>query len=566
MRDRSMNVTSVILQTARRAHWLSMGIVITVIAAIVMALLPPLILARIVDALTNQESVQVAAILLYYGTIALTGIVESLREGLLTIFGQRITHTLRGLMADKFRRLTIGEISGNEAGQVVSRFVGDVDTIENLFTSGIVSMFADACRIVSIMVVIWTHNPGLSIVLLVLLPLIYWFTRYVQRSTHAAQLENRRAISRVSGHVPETLRNIRTIHCLQKEDYMERRYDEYIEESYQAVERTNYYDAIYSPVIYILRDAVVASVMVLSASGDSRILALFGMTAGTAVAVISYISQIFEPVESLGMEIQTIQSAIAGVSRVNEFLALPEYHVPEDVSLERALQMTAALRDSACSHAAAEQEGAAPIEILNVTFGYDERKVLEHFNMRIRAGEQVTLAGRTGAGKSTILRLLLGLYEPQEGHVRIHGMDAGGIPPHLRRHLIGYVEQSFHMVPGTVRDQITLYDGSIKADQITNAARLVGLHDTIMGLADGYDTPCTAEILSQGQWQLLSIARAIVAEPGILLLDEITANLDADTEMMVLTALREVSRDRTVLSISHRTAAMADARIVTVGA
>ena len=225
---------------------------------------------------------------------------------------------------EKYTNLTAGELTKQEPGTIVSRFVGDVDTVENLFTSGIISMFADACKIISILVVIWLKNSGLAIVLLVLLPFLYWFTRTVQKNMLKAQIENRCAVGRASGHVPETLHNIRTIHTLGKERYMEQRYDEYIAESYRAVDRTNFYDAIYSPVILILNAIVVAVVMLFSASGNAKVLTLFGMSAGTAVAVINYISQIFTPVESLGMEIQTIQSAIAGVHRINEFYALEE--------------------------------------------------------------------------------------------------------------------------------------------------------------------------------------------------------------------------------------------------
>ena len=263
-------------------------------------------------------------ILSYFGMIVITGMTESAREGLLTVFGQKITHALRSSMMKKFISLTADNINRQEPGTVVSRFVGDVDTVENLFSSGIISMFADACKILSILFVIWFENRGLTLVLLILLPFLFGFTRHVQKNMLTAQIENRKAVGRASGHVPETLHNIRTIHCLGKENYMEKRYDQYIGESYRAMERTNFYDAVYSPVILILNAVVVAVVMLLSASGNSQILRSFGMSAGTAVAVINYISQIFGPVESLGMEIQTIQSAMAGIHRINEFFKQEE--------------------------------------------------------------------------------------------------------------------------------------------------------------------------------------------------------------------------------------------------
>lgn len=537
-RQNVKNVRSVIRQTVTGYAGLSLGIVLAVAGAIVTALLPPWILGSIVDTITAGNAVPVALVILYFAFTVLTGLTESLREGLLTVFGQKITHALRSSMMEKYTNLTAGELTKQEPGTIVSRFVGDVDTVENLFTSGIISMFADACKIISILVVIWLKNRGLAIVLLILLPFLYWFTRTVQKNMLKAQIENRRAVGRASGHVPETLHNIRTIHTLGKERYMEERYDEYIAESYRAVDRTNFYDAIYSPVILILNAIVVAVVMLFSASGNAKVLTLFGMSAGTAVAVINYISQIFTPVESLGMEIQTIQSAVAGVHRINEFYALEE--LPERVRNLETPVVT--------------EEETPFVELQNVTFAYedDSRKILHHLSFKVYPGEQVTLSGRTGAGKSTVFKLLLGLYQPGEGKVLIQGRDAFQIPENEKRSLYGYVEQTFHRVPGTVKDQITLYDDSFTMEEVREAARIAGLDATIEQLEKGYDTLCTSEIFSQGQWQLLSIARAAVAKPKLLLLDEITANLDAQTEEEVLRALKRASKGRTVISISHR--------------
>lgn len=545
-------VKHVIFETVKTQKILSVGIVFMVTGAVISALIPPLILARVIDTVTAGKPAEFWLILLYFGMLALTGIMESAREGLLTVFGQKITHALRSSLMDKFVNLTTDNLTRQEPGTLVSRFVGDVDTVENLFTSGIISMFADACKIVSILAVIWFKNRGLALVLVIMLPFLFIFTRHVQKNMLAAQIENRKAVGRASGHVPETLHNIRTIHCLSREKYMEERYDTYIGESYEAMERTNFYDAVYSPVILILNAVVVAVVMLLSASGNQTVLTFFGMSAGTAVAVINYISQIFSPVESLGMEIQTIQSAVAGIHRINEFYSLEEKEPEEQKETE-----------SQEKKAETDRNEAPFVEFRDVTFGYDEHVVLDHLNLQIMDTDQVTLAGRTGAGKSTILKLLLGLYEPADGQVLIHGVPAGDIREEDKRKLFGYVEQSFHMVPGTVRDQITLYDDSISDERVRNVAELTGLKDAIESLEKGYDTYCTPEIFSQGQWQLLSIARAAVAEPDMLLFDEITANLDAETEKEVLMALKRVAKDRTVISISHRTSAELG-RVITI--
>lgn len=618
------SVSRMILLVMRKHLLLVMGIAGSVCGAILLSLVPPMILARIIDGLTTKRMAGFGWIMAYFGLLALTGLMESAREGLLIIFGQKMTHTLRSGLMEKLVHLKADDLSRQEPGSVVSRFVGDVDTVENLFTSGIVSMFADVCRIVSILVVIWFKNRGLSMILLILLPFLLVFTRYVQKNMLISQLQNRKAVSRASGHVPETLRNIRTIHCLSKESYMERKYDEYLGDSYRAMERTNFYDAVYSPVVLILNAIVVACVMLFSASGSPRVLTLFGMSAGTAVAVMNYISQIFTPVESLGMEIQTIQSAVAGIRRINEFLSIEELpereellereELPEKEELPAIEELSEkeelpkreelsgkeellereelpSMEDLSGKEELPKREelpeleelskkewipkgnrfpeqrkenGEAFVEFRNVTFGYDKRKILKQLSFQVKQGERVTLMGRTGAGKSTILKLLLGLYEPQEGEVRIQGIAASNIPDGDKRRIFGYVEQSFHMVPGSVKDQITLFDPAITDQAVKKVASLTGLQDTIEALPEGYDTICTPELFSQGQWQLLSIARAAVASPRLLLLDEITANLDAETEKEVLQALKRVSGERTVISISHRTS-VEMGRVIPIG-
>ena len=523
-------VFAAVRMAAASHRLLTVGTVLCVAASVAASLLPPLLLARVIDRLTAGLPLSFLVMLLYFGSLALEGVLTSAQESLLVLFGQRMTHALRSEMSRKLSRLPAGTLAEQNPGEVAARFSGDVDTVEALFTSGIISMAADACRIVSIMGVIAVKNTGLALILLLVLPLFAVFTRYVQKRMLAAQLDNRRAVAAVSGQVPETLHNIRTIRALGLEDYMERRYDRCIGDSYAAMERTNFYDAVYSPVVLLLNAAVVGIVMLLSASGNAQLLTLFGMSVGTSVAIINYISRIFAPIESLGMEIQTIQSAMAGVRRIDAFLDQPERTIPP----------------------ARRKAARGDVEFAHVTFGYGERHVLKDFSMTVKQGEQVTLVGRTGAGKSTVFKLLLGLYQPEAGTVTIGGVKVGDITDRERRTCIGCVEQHFSRVPGTVLEQITLGDPQITGEMARAAAALAGIDAAIRALPEGYDTVCTEDIFSQGEWQLLSIARAAAADPAVLLLDEITANLDAETEARVLEALRRASAGRTVLSVSHR--------------
>ena len=492
MKTSNKNGVAAALRTAAMAHcFLTVGVILCVAASVAASLLPPLLLARCIDSLTAGLPLTIWAVLAYFASLALEGVLSSAQESLLVVFGQKMTHALRSEMSHKLTRLPAATLVDQNPGEVAARFSGDVDTVEALFTSGIISMVADACRIISIMVVIFVKNPGLAMILLLVLPLFAVFTRHVQKRMLAAQLDNRRAVAAVSGQVPETLHNIRTIRALGMEAYMERRYDQRIADSYSAMERTNFYDAIYSPAVLTLNAVVVGIVMLLSASGNSTALALFGMSVGTSVAVINYISRIFAPIESLGMEIQIIQSAMAGVKRIDAFLAQPERTIPAE--------RTKAARGD--------------VELAHVTFGYGEKHVLNDFSMTVKQGEQVTLVGRTGAGKSTVFKLLLGLYPPESGTVTIGGVNVADIKDRERRTCISCVEQHFARVPGTVLDQITLGDPQITEEMAKNAAKLAGIDTAIAAMPGGYDTVCSEGMFSQGEWQLLSIARAAAGRP-----------------------------------------------------
>lgn len=527
---------TVLRSVIQRSKLLTLGLLLAVLGSVIFALLPPLVLESIVNSLASGGAVSFRPALLYFGAVAASGLFDAAQESLITVLGQKITRALRHAMCAKLSRLPASYFTAQAPGVTVSRFVGDVDTVEALFASGVISMAADVCKIAGILAVVFAKSPGLGGLLALATPLLFAMTRVFQKRMLKAQLENRAAVSQVSQHIPETIRNIRMIHTFRKERYMEDRYDSAIQESYRAMEKSNFYDAIYSPIVLTLSAVVVAVMMTASALGGEA-QALFGMSVGTAAAVIAYVGKVFEPLESIGMEIQNIQSAVAGVHRIREFLAESEQPATDgSITLEALLT-----------------SGEPAVQLTDVDFSYDGgQRVLRRCGFTAAPRETITLTGRTGAGKSTVFKLLLGLYSPDSGSVHVFGADADKIPSSIKRRLFGYVEQTFRPVPGTVADQITLWDESISPEQVVSAAKLAGLHETISRLELGYDTPCTETLFSQGEWQLLAIARAVAADPAILLLDEMTANLDAGTEQQVLAALQKASQNRTVISISHR--------------
>lgn len=527
--------------TLRARPLLSGGLICAIAGAVVLGLLPPLVLEGLVNDLAAGSPAGRGRVALYVALLVLAGACEAAKESLIIAFGQQVTHRLRSAMCAKLSRLEASYFDRNEPGFLTARLVGDVDTVEVLFTGGVVGLIADACSLVGILAVVFTCSVGLGVLLVVCAPLLFALTRRVQRRTLQAQLRHRQAVARANQHIPDTLQNIRTIRALGKETYMENRYGVFLEESCRAVEETNFCDAVYSPIVVTVSTWLVAVMMVLSAWGGA-FQSLFGMSVGTAVAVIAYVGKVFEPLESIGMEIQNIQAAAAGIRRIRDFLGEGERtELP----------------------AVQEVPGAPAAELRGVDFGYEpDRPVLKGASLAVQTGETVTLAGRTGAGKSTVMKLLLGLYAPRRGRALLNGRDARAVPEGEKRALWGYVEQSFRPVPGTVLDQVTLGDERISPQAARQALELVGLRDTVDALEQGADTPFRPGLFSQGQLQLLSIARAVAAQPRLLLLDEITAHLDAATEETVLHALRCAGKGRTVLSISHRLYRPGEGRLV----
>lgn len=525
------SVARIIGNTLRKHAGLSGLLFLTILFSVGISLLPPLALERIVDTLTGGGQILFPMAAGYFGILALSGLLDAAKESLITAFGQKVTHGIRSAMGEKLKYLPASYFIQREPGVTASRFVNDVNTVDILFTSGIISMAADLCRLVSILAIIFTKSTGLGFLLLLTTPLLFWMTRRFQQRMLKAQTENRTAVGRTNQQIPETLKNMRTIRILRQENYMLERYGSTIEQSYRAQERSNFYDAVYSPIVVSISALLIGIVMAASA-GSGQIQMFFGMSAGTAAAVMAYVGSFFGPLESIGMEIQNVQSAVAGVRRINEFLKETEQKKnPEQIRGE---------------------DIAVRISDMSFYYHEEEQEIFRGLDLTVKEGESIILAGRTGAGKSTLVKLIAGLYQPRRGEVRVFGRAPDSVPENEKRRLFGYVEQQFRLVPGTVGDQVSLFDPRVTDARIRQALDMVGLGETVENLPDGIRTPCTEGLFSQGQFQLLAIARAVAMNPKILLLDEITANLDSGTEEMVLSALRAASRNRTVISVSHR--------------
>lgn len=516
-------------------------LIFAVFGVVITSLIPPQILKNIIDKnlVPKNSSNLLKFAIAYMAVLLLIGIFDFIKEALLTVLGQKITKEIRLKMMEKLEKLNAAFFSSNETGTIVSRFINDVDAINSMFTSGIVGMIIDCFKIIGIVISIWVFSSKLGIIVLLLLPVIYGITRLFQKRMLKAQIENRILIGNVNNHISESIKNVQMIKSCSKENYMEKKYVNLLMKNYKTVEKVNFYDSVFPPIIQISRAVSIAAIIILS----SKQLNYLGISLGMVAASIELISNLFAPIETLGMELQDIQMAVSGIRRVNDFS-----DELEDDCKNCSIKVQDIIKN----------REEIKLSFNNITFNYEEgNDVLQNISLQIDPQEKVTFVGRTGVGKSTLFKLILGLLKPTYGSITINGIDVYDIPNSEKRKIFGYVDQSFHMIEGTVADQISLQDKSISREEIEAALEFVGMADYVSTLENGIDTNVVNNTLfSQGQKQLLGIARALVTNPPILLLDEITANLDSITEDKIVSVLQKTSKVHTILSISHRLSSM----------
>ncbi|MGV8982084.1 ABC transporter ATP-binding protein [Clostridium sp.] len=516
-------------------------LIFAILGVVVTSLIPPQILKHIVDNnLVPKSNKGLLVIAIIYMVILLfIGIFDFMKEAVLTVLGQKITKEIRFEMIEKLKKINFMFFSTNETGMVVSRFTNDVDSINSLFTSGIIGMMVDCFKITGIIISIWMFSSKLGIITLMLLPIIYVITRIFQKKMLKAQIQNRIYVAKVNNHISESLKNIQMIKSYSKENYMEKNYSSYLVDNYKAMEKVNFYDSSFSPIIQLTRAVVIGLVIILSTNQ----LNYLGISLGMIAASIDLISNLFAPIENLGMELQNIQQAVSGIQRVNDF-----YSTDEDQCSSNELKAEDIIPDRADIR----------LSFNNVDFKYNEgTDILKNISLNLDPQEKVTFIGRTGVGKSTLFKLIMGFLKPSNGNITVNGIDVYTIPNSEKRKIFGYVDQCLHMINGTVAEQISLKDVNITVAQIENALEFVGLYDYVVTLNKGINTKVSNDCLfSQGQKQLLAIARAIVTDPPILLLDEITASLDSITEENFISVLQKASYSHTILSITHRLSSM----------
>lgn len=539
LRNKNTLVTSSILEVITENISMTIGIFLVVLVAVAISLIPPQILKIIIDShFLKKDFNGVLLLTVFYVSIQfLIGFFDFVKGYLLIIFGQKIVYELRAKLFSKLDRLKVSYFTKTPAAVITSRITTDVESINELFTNGLAGMCIDCLKIIGIIISISIFSFKLTIIAFIIIPIVFLITRHFQKGMLSSQVKNLEQLSKVNNHIAETMKNIQMIKVFHREGYLQGKYADRLRDNYITKERVNFYDSCYAPIIQTIKAITIATIVIL-ASGR---LNLLGLTIGMVAASIELMTNLLLPIESLGMEIQNIQQGISGIKRVNDF-----YREEEEEEKDQSLTAAKIIGVN----------GIKNIQFNHVSFYYvEDQPVISNLNLVIEGNSNVVFVGRTGIGKTTLFNLILGLLKPTSGQILINNYDTSRIPNHEKRKIFGYVEQNFSFVQGDVYQQITLGCKEITNSQVEEACKFVGIDEYISQMQNGYSTIITnGNEFSWGQRQLLAIARAIVFKPEILLLDEITANLDSATEEKVVAVLKKASERRTILSISHRMA------------
>ncbi|MEG2002876.1 MAG: ABC transporter ATP-binding protein [Clostridia bacterium] len=510
-----------------------------IVAVVVLELAPSVILKNIVDTFlvdgyNFQSPISYAVLLsaaIYLSVILLSQGFEIVKQYMLMSIGQDASYEIKRQMIEKLSKIKTSYFSDNDIGVVLSRFTNDIDAVNTLFTDGIISMAIDLLKIVGVVITMFTFDYRLGLFTIVIIPFIFLITNVIKNRMRKSQNMSRKQIGMVNNHILETVRNHKIITIYGAEEYEKKRYDTYLKKNFNEMEKVNFFDSFYPPILQLMTALAVLFIITFSSGSLGFLNISIGNIAGAATLIVS----LFTPIEKLGMELQTIQKAIAGAMRAQEFLDSPNDEKNENLKLSDIIKEKNEIKFS------------------NVNFSYDGKKlILKNISFDLNELEMVSFIGETGVGKSTIFKLLSGEIQPTSGEITLNGITVASIPNELKSAIFGVVEQGFREVKGTIKDNICVKSGSASDERICDCLEMIGLLDVVKAFENGIDEKFDKRNFSEGQLELFSIARAIVLNPPILLFDEMTANLDSITEELILKALKKINSEHMVLSISHR--------------
>jgi ATP-binding cassette subfamily B protein len=533
------------------------GVALFVLAAASFELVPPFIVRVIVDdhLVVGRSTGLLLLAALYLGASAAVQVMTFLYSYLAATVAQGVLSDLRVRVFAHLQRTSIGRLDRMPTGDIISRCTADVETLDVVFSSGIAVLVANLVRLLTLTFGMLVLSPPLTLVAALVAPPLVIALRFLQVRVRGAERATRLAVAALTAHLQEGLRGLEVVRAFGREREAVDGFRQVLRGALAATNLAIRYSALYTPVTAILAALAVAALLWV---GTREAFAGFGISIGTLTAFLILLQRVFQPITALGEEWQTVQSAVAGAERVFATLAL-------DPGDDRRVVTPMPARDA-----------PAPIQLDDVVFGYtDGSPVLHGISLAVRAGEHVALVGRTGAGKTSALHLLAGLYAPWAGAVRVAGRDPTTLDESERRKVVGVVPQVVQLFSGTVRENLTLADSSVPEPAVLEAARIAGADAFVRALPTSYETLLSSQSggrgtqLSAGQQQLVALARALVHRPSVLLLDEATAAIDSVSDAAFRAALREsvLPRGCAVLTIAHRlsTAAEADRVIVLDG-
>ncbi len=529
-------------------------VVLFVLGAAGLELGPPFIVRTIVDdhLMVGRSSGLFVLATLYLAASAAVQAMTFLYSYLAATIAQSVLNGLRVRLFAHLHRLPASYFDRTPLGDIISRCTADVEMLDTVFSSGVAVLVANLMRLVTIGAAMVVLSPRLALVAALVLPPLVWILRFLQVRVRQAERANRIAVGALTARLQESLRGAEVIRAFGREDEAAAGFRRVLGRVLAASNRATLFSAFYTPVTAILSAFALAFLL---AAGTQHAIGAFGISIGTLAAFLILLQRFFQPITALGEEWQAVQGAMAGGERIFATLALTPDEVHEGAA------------------PAKHDRGRPAIELRDVVFGYgNDRPVLRSVSLAVGAGEHVAVVGRTGAGKTSLLHLLAGLYEPRAGTVRVTGRDPRTLNESQRRRVIGVVPQVVQLFSGTVFENLTLGDTAVTEEAALEAARVAGADPFIRTLPRGYQTLLngggrgTGTELSAGQQQFVALARALAYRPAVLLLDEATAAIDSASDTALRAALREsvLAGGSAVLTVAHRlsTAVEADRVIV----
>ncbi len=509
-----------------------------------LSVIPPLLMRRIIDDHLSPglASGVLALALLYLGVVMLAQGVHLAVAYLTAWVAQHALRDLRVRLFAHLERLPLSYHDHTPLGDVISRCTADVETVDTLFTTGVSSLLLRLVQLGTASVAMALLSPQLTLLALLLVPPLALITRFFQVHIRDAERVRRKAIGALNVYLQETLSGVEVVRAYGRKEAFVARFRRALRDTVAAYWQAESYNMYYTPLLTVL---VALCVALLLWSGAGGLGHAWGLSMGTIIAFIMLFQRFFEPIRNLGEDWQTVQSALSGIERIVQVLQVPLEALPSTT-----------LR-------ASSGDGAV-VELRDVTFGYlPDHPVLHGVSLAVQPGEHIALVGRTGAGKSSLVHLLAGLYAPWSGEVRVSAQDPRTLADEDRRRVVGVVPQAVQLFSGTVWENLTMDDLSASREAVERAVQMTGVDRLVSALPQGYDTPLSGVgrgegvNLSEGQQQLLSLARALVWDPAVLLLDEATAAVDNASEAEFRAALRAAirgddGRQRAAITVAHR--------------